>query len=797
MSANKQRFAASTPVTIDIAPKSEEKKDSATQNPTVKIITSPPKFIETKEPKSLSSPNSDVIRSPQSVSSAKESDGNHKNEQLNHVDTGKKTVMTLSVANLMSDPSTLNVVHNKSPTISIKNPPVPTISAQPAPKITIRTINQPTLTQPYIPQKITTDFQTLTGGPAIPLIQQNQNRKTNFNINMMTYNPQFFNAANGQNAQLPQATTIYSQKFVQNQYQPLISRQMNSSPKSTTTSATAIVGQYSNQIAISSVQRNPYPLPAVIMSTQSVNQMPQQMQIQQQTAIAHPPPSSIPPPPGKHQHDMQPPPPTYYIDEETGDKYGIRCTCGDNNKNNELVQCEKCQFWLHMMCVNIPRASSSEHFYCPFCLDRKLRCRCKKNKTYSQPILQCSHCKMWVHKSCEGLGFGIIPQPFLCSNCHRQPFDLPIVNFNPQERELRDFSVYIEPNRYEVVNNIPDGIFKTTVEQDLGNSELRFFDTIAKYFNKFCPHFFSHQSQEFWRIFVQTFSQIFGCETTTICNAIDTLAYRLLYAPSFMPYPDPVDQFGYSESISNFVQTSPVKEFESMPPQIPITLDRNGHVITPVPLPDGEYICDLPGFLMHTDEVYADYGIPACCLAVDDTDLIIDMSGTPFTIAPNFRRSFHPNASVRLISVAGRPRVALFAVKPHGPLYDEKVKLSGNIAIQQNSEIILPFDGDLPFPIDKKPWKEKKQRARVVQRVKEEKPKPKKKQPNSRKASSNAASIPPVPELTLLSPFLSDDIPPPHFNIISNEEMEEKKRSHEKAKERRTRNFSNSDFVFE
>ena len=780
MSVEGQRFSASQPVTVDIAPRPSEKiaiaktpTSEAKKEQTVKID-------KNSSEKSTVSTNNVVAGANEKDQHTAEGESSPGNENQQIQEPAKKKVITLSVANLMSDPTPLNVVHNKAPAVMIKsqtsNIPPPTVA-----KITVRTVQPSPLSQPFITTKPTPEYQSLQA-PPIPVIQTHANRQNQFNV----LNQNFQSQTQYQFAQqyYGQQQAVYGQKYGQPQYQ-------QSYP----------MAQYSSQIQNSyqqTQQRAPFPQPVVIMPMQQQsqhipiptqqytkvsNQINSSPKNQQQTAI-------------KHQHDMQPSEPIYYPDEDSG-QYGIRCTCGDNHNNGQIVQCEKCQFWLHMVCVNIPRASSADHFYCPFCLERRLRCRCKKNKNYNFPIIQCSKCGMWVHKTCEGLGFGIAPKPFLCSSCHRLPFVLPTVSLSQQEKDLRDFNIFVEPNRFEIVNSIQDGPFKSMLEHDLSNSELNFFETIAKYYNKFCQHFFSNQASEFWKVFVSTFSQLFGCDPIVICTAIDRLTYRLLYAATYTPFPDKVEKFEYSESISNYVNNSSVQEYKTMPQQTQLALDMNGNVITPVQFNDGDYICDLPGFLMHTDEMPSDNGIPPICFAVEDTDLVIDMSGSPFTFAPNVRRSFHPNASVRLIRVGGKPRVALYAEKQYGPLIDDKVKhQTPCLAIPAGGEIILPFDGDLPFQIEKIQWKDKKQRVRIATRAKEEKPQKKKRVTVNRK--SNVASSGPQIELTLLSGFLLDDVPPLPFVIISDEQMDERKRVQEKAKERRSgKSLANDDFVFE
>ncbi|EAY15650.1 PHD-finger family protein [Trichomonas vaginalis G3] len=656
-------------------------------------------------------------------------------------ETTKKTVMTLSVANLMSDPTPLNALHSKAPTVTIKtNQSV--IRPASVQKFTGKTIATRSIKTIIKPQSDLTFLQ-----PARLLIIQAPNR---------------------QSIEIPQTT--FNQNFAQYNYGTYYGQPYQ-----------VIQGSYPN---IPQTYNSSYPIPTYQMP--QTYTPPWQKLPQPAINIAkQPPPQNQ----KNHQHDLMPPEPTYYTDEDSG-QYGVRCTCGDNHNRGLLVQCEKCQFWLHGICVNCPRASSTEQFLCPFCQAKRLRCRCKKNKSYNIPIVQCSHCKLYLHKQCEGLGFGIIPKPFVCCQCHKTPFELPYVKFDPIFKEIRDFTVYVDPARYEVTINIPDGNFKTSLEQDLTKSEISFIDTMTKYFNKFCVHLLGNSNQEIWNVFTSTFSTVFNCSKELICAAIDHLTYQLLYAHEYTPYMDIVPDFGYSEAIAEYVETFQGQSFDKLPTQTQLTLNSNLKVISPVSFNDGDFICDLPGFLMHTDEVFSDNGIPPTCLAVDNTVLVIDMSGSKFNLATNFRRSMHSNTAVRLIIVDGKPRVALFATKLTGPLADDK----NGQCIKAGEEVILPFDGELPYHVETKPWKGKKQRSRQPVKQKEEKKQQKKKVQQQQKKKPPTEPFPP---LTLLSSFLEDIIPPIPVQIISDEEMADRMRTLEKGKERRLGRSQNEDYVFE
>ena len=44
----------------------------------------------------------------------------------------------------------------------------------------------------------------------------------------------------------------------------------------------------------------------------------------------------------------------------------IRCICGNNELNGELIQCSECQCYLHRDCVELPNRRITQ-YKCPFC----------------------------------------------------------------------------------------------------------------------------------------------------------------------------------------------------------------------------------------------------------------------------------------------------------------------------------------------------------------------------------------------------------------------------------------------
>ena len=311
------------------------------------------------------------------------------------------------------------------------------------------------------------------------------------------------------------------------------------------------------------------------------------------------------------------------------------------------------------------------------------------------------------------------------------------------------------------------------IEEDLNFAELNFRSFIEKYFHKFAPIFFD-RVHEFYRIFNDTVCSIFNVKKNLVLRALDTLANHLLYNQSSLSDKacenndnDNEDDFKYendddeepnndiehSESISQYLSESQVPRLEKIPTNIELNTDPqkasesgssyisnkknrrkrkkteneennntdfndflapdnincHGGVFTPVSLDDGAFITEIPGFLIHTDEIKADSGIPYSSILLTDDTLIIDTSGTPFQqLSTHFRRSFHFNCIAKLIRIKGDLRVALFATRLQGPLSEEKTKRGD--AILANGELILPFDGYIPFPTEKIEWKDRRRR---------------------------------------------------------------------------------------
>lgn len=496
--------------------------------------------------------------------------------------------------------------------------------------------------------------------------------------------------------------------------------------------------------------------------------------------------------------DMKIPDPTYY--DKDGMKYGIRCVCGDPHDDGFLVQCEKCEMWLHGTCINYARNAKCDHFYCPFCLKTKIQCVCGKSMYYDIPLIQCQKCGNWSHKSCENIEYGIIPSDFICTNCRKLNqsrneinqkvfYKIPYVKFCEQDKDVINITVFTSNcefpfDKSSIIASLPDGPFRNMIEEDLNFPELNFRSFMEKYFHTFAPLFFD-RIHEFFRVFNETVCAIFRINKKSVLRALDVLANRLLYnqsqAKNYNDYIENHDQtiikkeildksinndeidddceeedLSYSESITDYLKELQTPRLENFPNSVelytdserarsnfdsnsitkknrrkrrknenenndennnstlndhlsPSDLDIRGGVYTPTSLEDGAFITEIPGFIFHTDEIKADSGLPYTSILVTDDVLFVDALETPFQdFSRKLRRSFHFNCIVKMIRVQGTLHAALFATKLQGPLSEEKSRRGD--AIPANGELILPFDGHIPYPTEKVEWKERRRR---------------------------------------------------------------------------------------
>jgi hypothetical protein len=152
------------------------------------------------------------------------------------------------------------------------------------------------------------------------------------------------------------------------------------------------------------------------------------------------------------------------------------------------------------------------------------------------------------------------------------------------------------------------------------------------------------------------------------------------------------------------------------------------------------------------------------------------MEGSSFKFAKHIRRSFQFNCVVKLMRVKSEIKVGLFATRMKGPLCDDRSRRT--LVIPEGGELVLPFDGDIPYPVQEIQWKDKK-----VKYVKPPEPidaKPVKQRPPKATKLVDIDS-----PLTLLSAFLVDDVPVLPVILLPDRDAVEKYNKQKSARSRR------------
>jgi hypothetical protein len=213
------------------------------------------------------------------------------------------------------------------------------------------------------------------------------------------------------------------------------------------------------------------------------------------------------------------------------------------------------------------------------------------------------------------------------------------------------------------------------------------------------------------------------------------------------------------------MEKTAIPRMEKQPPRVQLEIDENGIIRSPVDLDNGQFIMDIPGFLVHTDEVKADRGLNLSYLSLTDSELVLCLYDD---FARGIKRSFHFNSIVKLVRVNGVLKVGLFATKLKGPLGEERNRKVA--AVRKGGEIVIPFDGGIPFDVRKIDWKDKKQKPKITIEMEPKAPEEKKgrdlrngKRSGKQSSSTKNSSL---MELSLLSSFMEDGVPPMPFTLL-------------------------------
>lgn len=456
--------------------------------------------------------------------------------------------------------------------------------------------------------------------------------------------------------------------------------------------------------------------------------------------------------PYPNRNYVERPEPIQFMDT-CGNVHNLTCTCKSQANEGTLIECRMCHNFMHLTCVNIAKEDDKHPFVCPFCMRKRIDCSCNENLNYSIPLIQCTGCGLWVHKACEGLSFGRLPTDFKCKKCGSGKYSLPL----PKIDDSKNIRTSAGCDTFELISAVPDGNFRQSLVEDLNSSELDFANFIGKYVNQYIDLFMSGNT-EFWNVFIDVAVHLFQVDADYINEMIDSAVFSMLYGPqkifeySFTP-------FTFSESISEFIESLSVTEYDSPKQEVGIYVDQiDGYVKSPKSLNENDFICDLPGFIVHTDEVDADEGIPPNVVNIQDTDVVVGLKGKDAELVSKIKRSLRPNCVAKFYKVKDQLKVGLFAARISSPIEDRPPR---DGIIKSHGELRLLLDGELPFPTPKIQWREKKVR--------------KSKDSKSKKQKSSEIS---TSSLSLLSSFLDDEVPSIPITLTVSKEATEKRKQY-------------------
>ena len=438
--------------------------------------------------------------------------------------------------------------------------------------------------------------------------------------------------------------------------------------------------------------------------------------------------------------------------------YNFCCTCKAAVNDGKLIQCHVCKCFMHETCFNVAREDERKPFVCPFCRRQKISCKCNNNLNYTLPLIKCTCCGKWVHKRCEGIGFGRVPDNFKCSKCSNgEKYHLPNIDFTEKDES---FIVNIDCDRFDLVSALPDGKFRQMIVEDLNRFDLSYADMMKKYVTYFGELLYTGNT-DFWKVFVETFTSLFVVPKENLYNTIDRIFTRMFYRTETTPSNFSFRAFSHSESITDFIKDPPGVVLDKIPKPAKIYLDGDDVVKAGVALAENDFICDLPGFVLHIDEVNAENGIPDSVISIDDTDVVIDLDGSSFDLAPKIKRSLYPNCTAKFYIVKNEVRVGLFVIRVAGPNEDKPPR---DPTIMAFHELRLPFDCEIPYPLEKASWREKKGRN-------------KSNDSNSGNQKKNKKKEEEPHQISLLSSFLDDSVSVLPLSIVISKETAEKKKN--------------------
>jgi hypothetical protein len=280
---------------------------------------------------------------------------------------------------------------------------------------------------------------------------------------------------------------------------------------------------------------------------------------------------------------------------------------------------------------------------------------------------------------------------------HTPPF------FIREDSQTRNAIAEPGVDRASFLGRLPEGDLREQFAEVLEKEELSFRETICSFLDEFAPCLFEY-TRDFWKTFVSGLAEILNCEKSDVLAAIDEAIVNVWYLPPEEDDPDPIPGLVVGDAITPNIEAEPLPRMDRFPEDVPLSLTEDGRVIVERDVEHGGFICDVPGLLCHEDEIDASKGIPRSAINVAGTQIIIDVSRSTNQLLKRIRRSFHYNCLTRIVRVAGKVRVGLYATGMKGPMLEDKAPRG----ISEDSELLLSMDADLPYAVEKPFWKLKK-----------------------------------------------------------------------------------------
>ncbi|EAX91408.1 PHD-finger family protein [Trichomonas vaginalis G3] len=412
------------------------------------------------------------------------------------------------------------------------------------------------------------------------------------------------------------------------------------------------------------------------------------------------------------------------ITGESGDRWNLRCFCDCYLEQGFMIQCERCECWQHAKCVNELPFKLTDHYTCPICAHKHIRCSCDDNLDYTLPLIRCTKCKYFVHRQCEGLDIGPVnPDTYVCKRCggtFQQLPDVFLPNTLPFQNPKTNLTKTIIENLHPAIRSTP---FYKVLLTKLVQKDLTLFHFLSVIYNELRSFFYithpsisfqtvrkrrSDVATSFYKCLFYIANQLFYVNSDQIIALIDNLAKLDLYK-------DPGKRFFYNNLTTEPIQVTEnaqndfnklkhLPEIPNISQQADLIVDNNG-VFCKSELQPEQLVCILSGWVGLSDEFNYDRGIELNQFSIFSSKFIIDIHDRP-QIGINFHRSLNPNCIVKLFQSKNNFYVGIFSGISDANGIDSRTR-RGKFSIPSMTELTLPIDfppGTLIEPIDYMSW---------------------------------------------------------------------------------------------